>query len=261
MKGDFVVFEGQVLLVDDQPIAAEDSIAALKHYVSQERILYTADAMQAMQIIDTKPIDLVFLDIEMPETSGFSVAAYIEEKHKNLPYVFLTGHANFALESYEYEPIDFLTKPVELSRLEKTFERLGKKSTLLNAGRVAVRSGQDYVLVDPKEVRYICKEKRKMWIHLKDNREYQIASTLDELENIFEDYGFFRCHQSFLIPLGNVRQVNASKFGQTYETQLDDGTVIPVSRSKHAKLKEALELLGIPFIKSVISKESKSDKV
>lgn len=245
------MFEGQVLLVDDQPVAAEDSIAALKHYVSEDRILYTADALQAMQIMDTQSIDLVFLDIEMPERNGFSVAAYIEEKHKDLPYIFLTGHTNFALESYEYEPIDFLTKPVELSRLGKAFERLEKRSNTLNVGKVAVRSGQDYVLVDPKEVRYICKEKRKVWIRLKNGEEYQIAATLEELEKIFDDYGFFRCHQSFLIPLGDVRQVNASKFGQTYETLLADGIVVPVSRSKHAKLKEALELLGIPFVKSV----------
>lgn len=251
------MFEGLVLLVDDQPIAAEDSIAALKHYVPQEKILYTANAIQAMNLIDTKPVALVFLDIEIPETNGFSVAAHIEEKHKGVPYVFLTGHADFALESYEYEPIDFLTKPVDIIRLGKTFERIEKRGNILDIGKVAVRSGQDYVLIEPIKIRYICKEKRKVWIHLKEGREYQIASTLDELEKIFEDYGFFRCHQSFLIPLGNVRQVNASMFGQTYETLLDDGTIIPVSRSKHVKLKEELELLGIPFVKSVVSKPGK----
>ncbi len=254
------MFEGLVLLVDDQEIAAKDSIWALQHYVPGENILYAPDAERAMMLLDTKPIALVFLDIEMPKADGFSVAAFLEEKHKEIPYVFLTGHADFALESYEYEPVDFLTKPVEQSRLGRTFERLEKRGSTRNKGKVAVRSGQEYVLVEPKEVRYICKEKRKIWIHLKDGREYQITATLDELEKIFEDYGFFRCHQSFLIPLGSIRQVNASMFGQTYEAMLEDETILPVSRSKHAKLKEALECSGIPFVKSVVQKSDREDK-
>ena len=92
-----MMFEGLVLVVDDQPIAVEDSIAALKHYVSEEQILYTAYASKAVQFMDTRPVSLVFLDIEMPDTSGFALAAHIEEYHKEIPYVFLTGHADFLL--------------------------------------------------------------------------------------------------------------------------------------------------------------------
>ena len=168
--------------------------------------------------------------------------------------MFLTGHADFAAESYEYEPVDFLTKPVDVMRLGKTFERVSKRRKSLDGGKVAVRAGQDYVLVEPKEILYICKEKRKVWIRLKEGKEYQVASTLDELERIFCDYGFFRCHQSFLIPMGNIKHVNSSRFGQTYEATLDDKTVVPVSRSKYGKLKSELEVLGIPFVKGIISK-------
>lgn len=247
------MYDGLVLLVDDQPLAAEDSIAALKHYVTVAQILYAKDAAAAMKALKEQTVSLVFLDIEMPDMSGFSLAAYLEEKHRGIPYVFLTGYADFAAESYDYEPIDFLTKPVDTVRLGKTFERI-KKRTPPSAGKVAVRTGQDYALVSPDEISYICKEKRKIWIRLKDKREYQAAMSLDELEQIFCDYGFFRCHQSFLIPLSDIRQVSASMFGQTYEAELGTDTVVPVSRSKYTKLKEELKLLGIPFVKGVIPK-------
>ena len=247
------MYDGLVLLVDDQPLAAEDSAAALKHYVLSGQIIYVQTAAAAMEILEGRPVSLVFLDIEMPDMSGFSLAACLEEKHKGLPYVFLTGHADFAAESYDYEPIDFLTKPVDAVRLGRTFERVEKKTSPA-AAKVAVRTGQDYVLVEPKEISYICKEKRKIWIRLKDGREYQAAMSLDELEQIFCDYGFFRCHQSFLIPLGDIRQVSASMFGQTYEAAFGEDTVVPVSRSKYAMLKEELKLLGVPFVKGVISK-------
>ncbi len=247
------MYDGLVLLVDDQPVAAEDSVAALLHYVSREQIFYAEDVSKAMEILGTKNISLVFLDIEMPEMSGFALAECIEEKHKEIPYVFLTGHADFAVESYEYEPVDFLTKPVDVPRLAKTFARVGKRHLSGNE-KVAVRTGQEYTLVEPKEICYICKEKRKVFIRLKDGREYQVAQALDELERIFVDYGFFRCHQSFLIPIGDICQVGASMFGQTYEASLGNGTVVPVSRSKYAKLKEKLKLLGVPFVKGVLPK-------
>ncbi len=248
-----MMYDGLVLLVDDQPLAAEDSIAALKHYLLGGQILYVENAADAMKALREHPVSLVFLDIEMPDMSGFSLAAHLEAEHKGLPYIFLTGHADFAVESYDYEPVDFLTKPVDVKRLGKAFERAEKKASP-SAGKVAVRTGQDYVLVAPKEIGYICKEKRKIWIRLKDGREYQSAMSLDELERIFSDYGFFRCHQSFLIPVGDIRQVNSSRFGQTYEAALKGDLVVPVSRSKYTRLKEELKLLGIPFVKGVTSR-------
>ena len=248
-----MMYDGLVLLVDDQPLAAEDSAAALKHYVLSGQIIYVDNAADAMKALRERPVSLVFLDIEMPDMSGFSLAAHLEKVHKGLPYVFLTGHADFAVESYDYEPVDFLTKPVDVSRLGRTFERVERKASP-SAGKVAVRSGQDYVLVEPGEISYICKEKRKIWIRLKDRREYQSAMSLDELEQIFSDYGFFRCHQSFLIPVGDIRQVGSGMFGQTYAAALEGDVVVPVSRSKYSVLKEELKLLGVPFVKGVTSK-------
>lgn len=249
------MFEGIVLVVDDQLLAVETSIAALKQYVPEEQILYALDGDSAVQMMKTRNISLVFLDIEMPDTSGFALASYIEENHSETAYVFLTGHADFALEGYEYSPADFLTKPIDIKRLGKTFEKIAKKKLLFDNEKLAVRTRQGYTLVSPQEILYICKEKRKVWIRLKNGGEYQVDATMEELERIFNDYGFFRCHQSILIPTGSVQIVGNSKFGQTYEAILDDGTVVPVSRGKYKSLKEELEKAGILFVKGVLQKE------
>lgn len=243
------MFEGKILLVDDQPVAAQDSIAALEHFAKPSQILFAGDAKAARQILDTEPVRLAFLDIEMPGGDGFSLAAYMEERHPGLPYVFLTGHADFALESYEYEPVDFLTKPVDIRRMERTFEKVRKKAGAPRKEKIAVRSGADYLFLEPDQILYICKEKRKVHIHMKDGRVCQTSHTLEELERIFAEYHFFRCHQSFLAPLSNIRAAGASRFGQTYEAELEGGARIPVSRSRYAKLKEEMERLGISFLK------------
>ena len=121
------MISGKILLVDDQPTAAQASIDALTNFVSKDQILYASTAAQAIQILDSTPLAAAFLDIDMPDTKNFSLAKYIDQKHKGLPYVFLTGYANFAAESYDYEPLDFLTKPIDVVRLEKTFARLTQK--------------------------------------------------------------------------------------------------------------------------------------
>ena len=64
------MFEGKILLVDDQPVAAQDSIAALEHFAKPSQILFAGDAKAARQILDTEPVRLAFLDIEMPDVNG-----------------------------------------------------------------------------------------------------------------------------------------------------------------------------------------------
>lgn len=243
------MFEGKILLVDDQPVAAQDSIAALEHFAQAGQILFAEDAGKARRILDTEPVRLAFLDIEMPGGDGFSLAAYIEREHPGLPYVFLTGHADFALESYEYEPVDFLTKPVDIRRMERTFEKVRRRTDAPRQEKIAVRSGSDYLFLEPGQILYICKEKRKVQIHMKDGSTCQTSHTLEELERIFKEYHFFRCHQSFLAPLANIRAAGASRFGQTYEAGLEGGVRIPVSRSRYGKLKEEMERQGLSFLK------------
>ena len=91
---------------------------------------------------------------------------------------------------------------------------------------MAVRFGQEYDLVDPQKIAYICKEKRKIWIRMKDGSEYQTHFPLEELERFLRTMVFFRCHQSFLIPIADVERVSTGRFGQTYEATLQNGTVI-----------------------------------
>ena len=160
-------FEGLILLVDDQPAAAADSVAALENYVDPDQILFARNAEQAVHILESRTVSLVFLDIEMPETDGFELAAYLEEHHKGIPYVFLTGHVDFAAESYDYEPVDFITKPVDVERLGRSFEKVSKKISADRAEKVAVRTGQEYVMIKPRDIRYFYKERRKIWIEFK----------------------------------------------------------------------------------------------
>ena len=119
---------------------------------------------------------------------------------------------------------------------------------------MAVRFGQEYDLVDPQKIAYICKEKRKIWIRMKDGSEYQTTSSLEELEKILRTM-VFSLPSVLSDPDRDVERVSTGRFGQTYEATLQNGTVIPVSRGKYGLLREKLETLGIPFVRGTASSE------
>lgn len=240
-----------VLIVDDDENSLRLSRSAMEHLVDPDRIYCAQNAAETINILEHQKVNLVFLDIDMPDTSGFSIADYIRQNQPLVKYVFLTGYVDFAVRSYDYEPLDFLAKPIDLMRLRKTLERYdarGQQEKDYSRERIAVDTIVGFVLLSPSEISYVNKELRAVKLHCLNGKEYVVRHSLDELESIFSDFGFFRIHQSNLVPLSNIISVRSSQFGKTYEAVLSDQTCLPVSRDKYQKLRCFLASKGIQFI-------------
>lgn len=241
--------EIQVLIVDDEPASLERSRESIALYVEERGIHTAANAAQVMTALQSIPVDLAFVDIEMEDTDGFAVAGYLQSVRPEAKYVFLTGHAELGAKSYDYEPLDFLCKPVSALRLQKTFERFRRAA---GPGReaveqIAIESTGGFVLISPGEILYATRERRKVAVCC-EGRSYTVASTLDELELIFGEFGLFRCHQSYLVSLRHVAGVSQSDFGRTYWAQLKGGQRVPVSRGKYAAMQERMRSRGVQFL-------------
>ena len=240
-----------VLIVDDDEPSRRLSLRAMEQLVEPARIHTAENAAETIRILREEPIELAFLDIDMPDTDGVSIADYIRNNYPQVMIVFLTGFVDFAARSYDYEPLDFLTKPIDLMRLNKTLERYesrGKKAHDYTKDRVAVDTSEGFVLLSPEEIAYIGKELRNIRLHCKNGQTYTVRHSLDELEAVFSDFQFFRIHQSYLAPLSGIVSVKTSAFGKTYEAILADGTALPVSRNKYQQLRSYLQSKGIPFL-------------
>jgi DNA-binding LytR/AlgR family response regulator len=238
----------KVLVLDDDKNSLRLSREAIGEFVLEEHIYCAENAIEAIRIMESKPINLAFIDIEMPDISGFSMAEYIKQSQSHIKYVFLTGHTDFGAESYDYEPFDFLTKPLNILRLKKTFERYENSCSSYSKERIAIETDAGFILISPSEINYIVKDKRDIKIICTNNRTYLVHYTLDNLEVVFGEYGFFRAHQSYIIPLSKIASVLPSIFGKTYEAVLSDGEHVPVSRSRYPKLREYLASNGIRFV-------------
>lgn len=239
----------KVLILDDEPAVLEQSRIAVANFVSEGNIICSSSAIETMRIIETQPVDLVFIDVEMPDTNGFSVADYIASVNSKIKYVFLTGHSELAAQSYDYEPLDFLSKPIDILRLRKTFERY--EASFVNKDfskeRIAVDTSAGFVLLSPSEISYISKENRKTLIHC-TNKTYSVQYSLDEMEMIFRNFGLLRVHQSYLAPLARIVSVMPADFGKTYWAKLKDGNKVPVSQKRYPQLREHLSSRGIRFL-------------
>lgn len=242
----------QVLIVDDDANSLRLSLQAMQQLVEPAGIFTASNASETLQILQTQPIALAFLDIDMPDTSGFSIADYIRQHKPDTKYVFLTGYVDFAVRSFDYEPLDFLIKPIDLMRLKKTLDRFEAhaqpSASNYTQERIAVDTSIGFVLLSPDEITCIGKDKRVIKIHCENGEEYIVRRTMDEMESVFSDFGFFRIHQSYLVPLSRIISVQPSKFGKTYEAVLSNHAKVPVSREKYQKLRNYLVSRGIHFI-------------
>ena len=238
-----------VLVIDDDPVALEQSRSKIALYVPPEKIFTAENAVEVMRILKSVPVDLVFIDMELPDTDGFSLADYVSAAQPKAKYVFLTGHVELGAKSYEYEPLDFLCKPLDVLRLQKTFDRYERSRSpgRYTKEQIALESTSGFMLISPADVLYITRESRKTVICCAGG-SHTAANTLDELELIFSDYGFFRCHQSYLISLAHVTGIKKSEFGKTYTATLDNGAQVAVSRHRYAPLKERLSEYGTQFV-------------
>ncbi len=237
-----------VLVVDDNADAAASTCRAVSQFVPEEEILCIHTAGQAIDWIDRYRFRIVFLDVELSDTTGFAIAEYIESHNKDLPYVFLTGHSRYAYESYNYEPLDFLTKPIDYMRLRKTFGKLEKPAQEKAIEKIAFSTEDGFALFPVNELLYVEKKLRKNMLYTVHGKAYPINHSMNEIELMLDGYGFFRCHQSFLVNIGNIQEVKAAERGTTYIATMTGDVTLPVSRSKYPLLKEKLQKAAMVYM-------------
>jgi len=200
-----------------------------------------SNAMQAIKFLNANEIDLIFLDIHMPDFNGVDFIKTL----KNPPKIILTtSDAQFAIEAFEYDFIvDYLLKPIELTRFQKAILKTQKHETTLNEKKLDLEIKNDfYVNIDRRLIKIhldsICfVEAKGDYIHIKtEERNYVVHSTLKRIEEKLPDSLFLRVHRSYII---NVKKI----------VDIEDNTVvikrdvIPVSRSKRPELMKRLDLL------------------
>lgn len=177
--------------------------------------------------------DAVFLDMEMPGMDGIAAGNAIRAIDERLIIVFVTSHTQYAVESFQCEPLDYLVKPVDQDRLrtvlKKIQHRIHKKRTTLT-----FEEGGEYVRLYCDEIVYCESVRNGVLIHTK-TETYKPRMTLSEVEAQLEPGLFGRAHRSFLVNYSCVRSFCGA------EMRLTDGhTTLPIGRKYAQAFKAAV---------------------
>ena len=243
----------KVFLVDDEPLALKRLARMLEGRV--EIVGQSTDPVAAVTAIARAEVDLVFLDISMPELDGFGVAAQLPP---SVMVVFTTAHDEHALRAFEVNAIDYLLKPVrdeELGRALDKLERLRAQpdanaqlaaamARIALAGprtpeRIASRLGDKIQFVELERITHFVAEDKLTYAHTAD-RDYVVDPSISELETRYAAAGYFRIHRATLVRLAAVVELHATTDGT--RVRLADGKELTVARERVKGLKEKLGL-------------------
>jgi len=214
--------------IDDVPFALD----LIKLYAEQmpelEMVQTFDDAIVGLQYLKNNPVDLLFLDINMPDISGLTLARSLKKKPL---LIFTTAHKDYAFDGFELEAIDFLLKPIEFERFSKAVQKalnayLIKRSAEENNGEcIVVYSEYKAIKIPLSEIEYIESLEDYIKIHLPQGRPILTLLSLKKVLERLPADKFKRIHRSYAVPVNKVKSISNRK------VTLASGKILPIGIS------------------------------
>lgn len=241
------------ILIDDEPKALTSLNYELQSFADRIRIVGEfSNADAAKQFLATQAVDVIFLDINMPNTDGLT---FLESfPHRTFDVVFTTAHSEYAIEAFKREALGYLVKPIDSDDLETVILRLEKQAEResftdkieaaidrLNAAGLGVRKvkltlDKKIVFIDPDDILYCESDGNYCKIILQDGKDLFLTQKLKYVSELMPPHQFYRVHNSFLINLHRVKEFHKNE-GYII---LDNNMKIPVSRQKRNEVLDRL---------------------
>lgn len=256
----------KVVVVDDEERARE----VLRHFLSKHADLQVvgegANGKEALELVTTIHPDLLFLDVKMPVLTGMEAAKIISQLPRPPLIIFTTAYEEHAVGAFEVEALDYLVKPYTVERINMAVERaIARRESEYNQENIVkeivsriqasvprrlsfevldVKGDKSEVFVNEESILFAEARGRRTRI-VTDKSEYDVNSSLGEVEKWLNDRLFFKSHRSYLVNLNRVSELKAT--GRTYGIVLVEGArygLIPLSRERVDELKASLTAIG-----------------
>jgi len=248
----------RTIIVDDEPLARRKIRRMLSRDSEVEILGDCANGKEAIQAIGASAPDLVFLDVQMPEIDGFDVLEALPPAR--VPFViFVTAYDQYALRAFEVSAVDYLVKPFDRRRFEKSLQRAkarlsNERGTDLNqqtlalleelkarsshTERLVIKAGGRAFFLKTEEIDWIEAEGKYVRLHV-GKESYLLREAIGSMEGQLDPKKFPRIHRSTIVNIDRVRELQPW-FHNEYRVILKDGTELMLSRSCRKKLGELL---------------------
>ncbi len=229
------------IIVDDDLIA----LKLIKQLISKvpeiELVNEFTSAQDALDFINDKnKIDLIFLDIEMPQMSGLE---FIRAQNHKAQIVLVSGHSGYAAEAFDYNVTDFLTKPLQFERFLKAVqkvkeiqENLRTSNRVNRTGDLYLKQGSRLVHINERDILYVEALADYVTVHCDSGEKFTILSTMKSIEHKLSSEDFVRIHRSYIIRLEKIKAIED-------DTVSIGPITLPISRSQKPVLFDKLHLL------------------
>lgn len=190
-------------------------------------------------ITDYKPVfDLVLLDIEMPLLNGMDTARKLRKSDSNVFIIFITNLAQYAINGYEVDALDFILKPVEYKNFLLKFKKFLKIAKEKKENFIIINSEGITRKINLSNILYVEVINHFLYYHLRDETITEYG-TIAKAESNLEQYGFCRIYKSFIVNLAHISEIKLNT------VLVDDGTELLISRFKKAEfMKKVADYFG-----------------
>jgi len=217
------------IAVDDEPLALE----LMETYIAQvpglELLTTFTDAISAWGFLKKNQVDLVFLDIQMPDINGIQLAKSLDRK--NPMVIFTTAYSKYAVEGFNVDAVDYLLKPFEFSRfmvaVNKAREQKALKETtpvVEDDQAIFVKSDYQNVRIAIRDIQYIEGFDDYIRIHVDTGKSIYTLMSLKSMLEKLPSTDFLRVHRSYIVPVKRIKRIH------NQQVQLGDKE-IPIGKS------------------------------
>nr|MBD3621697.1 response regulator transcription factor [Sunxiuqinia sp.] len=229
------------ILVDDEPVAREVLENHLAKIDTVQVMARCKSALEAFQVINSEKVDLIFLDINMPEISGLSFARSI---NKHIKVIFTTAYREYAVDGFDLQAVDYLLKPISYERLLQAINKYRDENAPAKnyepveimperSDYFFVRADRKMIKIDFAEIRFVESLSDYVKIHLTD-KTVVTRETITNIEAKLPQKDFIRTHRSFIVSIRNIDSFT----GESIEMGKKQ---IPISRSYKKEVLQKLE--------------------
>lgn len=228
----------RVIIIDDERLAREELKWHLGRYPLLQLVAEAANADEGAAAIQQWQPDLIFLDVQMPERSGFEM---LESLSTVPPVIFTTAYHQYAVQAFEISALDYLVKPIREERFAKAVEKimqfreqaLAKQQSAVD--HFFIREGERFYLIPTKEIHLIESAGNYARIYSGNKKPY-LKRSLNQLEQTLDASHFFRVNRNTIINTAYIQQIDALPDGRL-QIRLQTGEALTVSSRQSAVFK------------------------
>ena len=229
----------KVVVCDDEENILKDIADIVENKLTERQIACDVNAINDARILLQKlkenPIEVLFLDIDMPYYSGMDIASYISDNNLSTILIFVTSHDELVFKTFAYKPFGFIRKTHLEEEIDELVDRLSKELEFRKQELVITKAGE-IVKIPLNEISYI--ESDGNYLNIRTGEEIiRHRETMTNMENELKGKDFIRCHKGYLV---NVNHIEKMKMSELVVKCGNDDAILPVGRSYEKDVKKKI---------------------